>query len=265
MRKETNPATSQSASRTIAILEYLAEHERVSLADLAGDLQLNKATAHRFLASLIAAGYVRQDERSRDYMLTTRVLGLASQLLERTEVRHVARPLMEQLAARTSETVHLGILDDLEVIYIDKVEGGQTVRMASMVGGRAKCHSTGLGKVLLSAGSESDWSDCVKRHGQEPRTPATITTLEGLYEELQKVRERGYAVDDGENESGIRCVAAPIFDHLGAVVAALSVSGWTMSITRERLPDLIEEVVATGSAISRSLGYAPSDRTTEAG
>lgn len=245
----------QSAIRTIAILEYLAARERASLGDLATDLRLDKATAYRFLSALVKTGYVRRDDHTRDYQLSTRVLTLASQVLDRIDVRTAARPVLERLATETTETVHLGVLEGHEVVYIDKVEGHQAMRMASRVGRRVGCHSTALGKMLLSVRSEADWHSYLTEHGLQRRTEHTITDPAAFHAELRAVRQRGYAVDDNENEAGIRCVAAPIRDHRAEPVAALSVSGWTVSVTMQRVPELTERVLAAATEVSQRLGY----------
>lgn len=246
---------SQSAVRAMRLLEYLAERGPTKLSDISEGLGLNKSTAHRFLASLVRAGYAEQEPKTKAYRLTLKIVGLSAQILDRMEMRDQVRPHLEELAASTSETSHLAVLDDLEIVYVDKVDGGQAVNMASRIGGRGACHSTALGKVLLAARPRPQWERYVEEKGLAPRTERTITVAERFYDELLQVAKRGYAFDDVENEDGIRCVAAPIRDHTGTVVAAMSVSGWTVSMTRGRLRGIAPVVAARAERASVALGH----------
>ena len=140
-------------------------------------------------------------------------------------------------------------------MYVDKVEGDQAVAMASRVGSRVPCHSTALGKVLLAAQPEEIWARYALKHGLPRRTPRTITTEEGLVREPRRVREAGFALDDCENEEGIRCVAVPIRGADGVVAAAMSISGWTLSMTSERATELVPVMRAMGTKASNLLGH----------
>lgn len=248
-------ATSQSAERVLRMIEFLAETGRAGLGTIAEGLGLNKSTAHRFVSALVRTGYARQDPADRTYSLTPRVVEIASHVVQRLQIHRVARPVLEELAAAVAETVHLGILDGYDLVYIDKVEGNSTVRMASRIGARATCHSTALGKVLLAALSEEEWEGYVRQRGLERRTPRTITSREGLFDELRRVREQGWAADDVENEEGIRCVGAPVRDHRGEVVAAISISGWTVSMTERRIPGLVPLLLDHARRASETLGH----------
>lgn len=252
-------ATSQSAERALLMLEYLAETGRAGLGTIARGLRLNKSTAHRFLSTLVRAGYVRQDPVDRTYTLTTRVVEIASQVVQRLQIHPVVHPVLEELAATVGETVHLGILDGYDLVYIDKVEGNSTVLMASRIGARDACHSTALGKVLLSGLAEAEWDAYIRRRGLTRRTARTITRRERLLDELRRVREKGWAADDVENEEGIRCLAAPVRDHRGQMVAAMSISGWTVSMTAQRVPELVPLLLASARRASETLGYHPGD------
>jgi DNA-binding IclR family transcriptional regulator len=246
---------SQSAVRAMRLLEYLAERGPTKLSDISHGLGLNKSTAYRFLTSLITAGYAEQEPGTKAYRLTLKIVGLSAQVLDRMEMRDQVRPHLEELAASTSETSHLAVLDDLEIVYVDKVDGGQAVNMASRIGARGACHSTALGKVLLAARPPSEWERYVEGKGLPARTERTIKLPGSFYDELQQVAKRGYAFDDVENEDGIRCVAAPIRDHTGAVVAAMSVSGWTVSMTRGRMRAIARVVTAQAEQASAALGH----------
>jgi DNA-binding IclR family transcriptional regulator len=250
---------SQSARRTLQLVEHLAEAGPSRLSSIASTLELNKTTAFRFVSALVGMGWVKEDPTTRVYGLSPRVLELGSMVLDRMEIRHEVRPYLERLAELTSETAHLGVLDGLEMVYIDKVEGRQAVSMASRVGVRGACHSTALGKVLLAARPEEQWARYVDDVGLTRRTEHTFVDAKRFREELERVRNQGYAVDDVENEDGIRCVAAPIRDHTDEVAAAKSVSGWTVSMTPERLPDLIPLVTKQAGSASAALGCPAGD------
>jgi DNA-binding IclR family transcriptional regulator len=144
---------------------------------VSSDLHLNKRTAHRFLSALVDRGYVREDE-ARRYLPSTKLIGLGSKALDRIEIRSEIRPYLEAVARESGETAHLAILDGWEIVYIDKVEGRGPVKMASRIGGRGRCHSTALGKVLLAHHPEADWTHYVQEKGLEPRTPRTLTDPE---------------------------------------------------------------------------------------
>lgn len=250
-------AGSQSARRTLRLLAHLAEAGPSSLASIASALDVNKSTAHRFLAALVEEGWVARVPSTRHYALTPRIVQVGSLVLDRMEVRREVLPYLEALSRATSETVHLGVLDGFEVAYVDKVDGPGAVKMASRIGGRGTCHSTGMGKVLLASRPEEEWERYVDEVGLARRTARTLTESRAFFEELRKVRREGYAVDDVENEEGIRCVAVPIRDRDGAVVAAMSVSGWTLSMTPDRIPALVPQVLEQAQEASRALGYEP--------
>jgi len=253
----SQPAGSQSARRTLRLLAHLAEAGPSSLSSVALALGINKSTAHRFLSALVEEGWVKQVSATRDYVLTPKILQVGALVLDRMEVRSEVRPYLELLSRTTSETVHLGVLDGFEVAYVDKVEGDGAVKMASRIGGRGTCHSTGMGKVLLASRPEREWARYVDEVGLVHRTARTFTEPQAFYDELRRIRRDGYAVDDVENEEGIRCLAAPIRDRDGAVVAAMSVSGWTLSMTPERIPELVPVVLRRAEEASRALGYEP--------
>jgi DNA-binding IclR family transcriptional regulator len=249
--------TNQSALRALAVLELLAETGPASLATIANRLGLNKSTTHRFVTTLVHAGYVQQTPDTRAYRLTTKLVGVASAILDQIEVGKEVAPVLEETARLTAQTVHLAILEQFDVVYIAKVEGGQSVVMATRVGGRSMLHSTALGKALLAAQPEAVWERYVSGHGLTRRTQQTITTPSEFYAELRKIRAEGVSHDVGENEDGIRCVAAPVRDHTGDVVAAMSVSGWTMSMTEDRIPALVPLLREQAERASQLLGARP--------
>jgi DNA-binding IclR family transcriptional regulator len=245
-----------SVRRAITILEYLAEAEEPKeLAAISHDLALNKSTVYRFLATLAEAGYVRQESDTGRYALGSRVAWLAAKFLETVDIRELARPILKELAQESGETIHLGILDRDEVVYTDKINGRQALQMASRVGSRMPVHSTALGKVMLADLSESQWQRYVSEIGLTPYTPNTIVAPEAFFEHLRQVQGQNYSIDNVENEEGVRCVAAPIRDHTGKTIAALSISGSTITMTPEKVESLVPLVQKGALAISERLGF----------
>ncbi len=247
----------ESVFRAFAIIEYLADCEDwVSLRALARDLGLVPATAYRFLSSLKSLGYVQQHPQDSRYQLTLKFASISARVLDRTQLRRIARPHMERLTAVSNETTHLAVLEDNQIVYIDKVDNLQAVRMRSRVGTRGFIHSTAVGKSMLAFLPEDERDRIMGRLTLAPLTKNTLTDREVFGRRLEQVRSRGYAVDDEENEVGIRCVGAPLFDHAAQIAGAVSVSGWTITMTHERLPELAAILQDTCREISKELGYS---------
>ena len=175
------------------------------------------------------------------------------------DFRKVAEPILRDLAEKTKQTAHMVILDRNEVVYIEKIETQQQaggLKMASRVGSRNPVHSSAVGKVLLSYSSDEVVEDSLKEAGLPRRTANTITDPDVFREHLKLVRKQGYAMDDEENEKGIRCLGAPIFDGSGRPVAAISVSGSVFQMTKKFVQDVVKkEVTAAAAEISRRLGF----------
>lgn len=225
----------------------------MSLAEISRAGALPKPTAHRLLSVLMEAGMVRENA-SGGYGLGPECLVLGSAFLDGLDLRREARGVLEALVERTGETCHLGIRDGDRVVYVEKVESPQLVRLRSSVGLIAPLHTTALGKALL-AYEEAEEVEALFAAGVEKRTANSITDLDEFRRNLDLVRERGFAVDDVENEEGIRCVATPVFDHEGRVIASISVSGPEYRVPSDRLEDLGKEVSDAALTLSRRIGY----------
>ncbi len=261
MEQPSKPANLvQTIQRVSSILEVLGQNSHgTSIRDLSAKVKLPKGTAHRLLSSLSYFGYVRQDPRTRDYLLGFKLVELGNLLLSQLDLRKEAEPYLRDLADRTKETVHMVVLDRGEVVYIEKMEiphdtGG--LRMTSRIGYRNPPHSCAVGKALLADLSEQDLTQFIKEYGLSKKTDSTITDPLRLKEHLETVRTQGYALDDEENEKGIRCVAAPIRNEAGRAVAAISISGPAFRVTRKLVQDrLRKEVMQIALKISQRLGY----------
>jgi len=250
----------QTIERASSILDILGQSPQgISIRELSSKIKLPKGTIHRLLSSLSYFGYVRQDPKTRNYLLGFKLVELGNLLLNQLDLRKEAEPFLKDLAERTKETVHMVLLDRNEVVYIDKVETDQHtsgLRMASRVGLRNPAHSSAVGKVLLAHFSEEELNNFTKEKGLLKRTENTITDPGRLREHLSIVRAQGYAIDDEENEKGIRCVAAPIYNEVGKPVAAMSISGPAFRITKKVIQEsLKKEVMETALKISQRLGF----------
>jgi IclR family transcriptional regulator, KDG regulon repressor len=246
-----------SVTKAFTILEFLANNdEPIELAALSRSLDINKSTAYRFLSTLESLGYVVQDAETERYGLGSRVIWLASKFLDNVDLRTQAHPILKQLREETGETIHLAILDNFEVVYIDKLDGKSPVKMASRIGNRMPSHCTGLGKALLAYLPESEWEKYVAKLGLTYHTKNTITEPQAFYDHLHMIREKGYSIDNCENEEGIRCVALPLHDHTGNVIAAISIAGWVISMTPDRDETLAKIGLKYSKILSERLGYS---------
>jgi DNA-binding IclR family transcriptional regulator len=231
----------------------------ISLKELSAKVGLPKGTTHRLLTSLAYFGYVRQLPESKDYCLGFKLVELGNRLLDHLDLRAQARPFLISLCKKTKETVHLVILDQNDALYVDKVVSDDNpagLQMVSRVGRRVPAHCSAVGKVLLAQLSEQEMQALIHEKGLEKRTENTITNTEKLKHHLKVIYRQGYAVDDEENESGIRCVGAPIFNQQGQAIAAISISGPTLRITKKIIQETLKnEVMKTASDISKEFGY----------
>lgn len=250
----------QTVERVASVLDALAQSgQGISLGALSTKVGLSKGTTHRILSSLLYFDFVRQDAENRDYALGFKLAELGSSLLEQMDVRKEAKPYLRDLSRRTNETSYLVILDGIEVIYVEKVESEDPsviLRATAKVGQRNPANSCAVGKTLLAQLPEKDLDALMEKMPLVQKTENTITDPQQLKEHLKLVAARDYAVDDEENERGIRCVAAPIRDESGRVVAAISISGPAVRVTRQRIQDsLKDEILKTSTEISRKIGF----------
>lgn len=248
--------TVKSVGRALDIIDIVSQKkDGLGVTEIANQIDINKSSVHRTLSTLVQYGYVEQDEETGKYKLGYKILELSSKLLDSIDLREEAKPYLLELEKETNEVIHLVVWDEGEVVYIEKLEGNETLRMHSRVGKRAPMHCTSVGKAILSHLPKDVVEEIIDRKGLPKHTEYTITDKETFFEELKKVKERGYALDLQENEYGITCIAAPIFDHIGNVVAAISISGPTMRMTEERLEQLRDRIIEAGKNISKRLGY----------
>lgn len=246
----------KSVGRAARLLIALAEAgTEVSLTDLGLILDLPTSTVHRLASTLIAYRLIEQSSITGKYRLGLEALHLGNAVLQQLDFREEAKPSMERLAELTGETVNLSVLDGDEVVYIEKAEGSAFLRMLSRIGHRAPVHCTGVGKVLLSELALDEVRDILRRTGMPALTPGTIVAFDDFLKELEFVRANGYALDKEECEAGASCVAVPIRNHVGKIVAGVSISGPSVRFEDDRLPELIDLVLETAHLISTKLGF----------
>jgi DNA-binding IclR family transcriptional regulator len=246
---------SQTLDRALTILEFVAEKPR-RISEIADHLGVHHSTALRLLQVLRKHQFVHElPDHSYRLGAATYRLGFLS--LESLDLRSVARPFMEQLNDKTGETIHLGVLEGPDVVYVEKVEAVHAVRMHSRIGAVATLHCTGVSKAILAFLPEPQRRALLAHHELTPRTAHTLTSVEDLEADLAASRERGYSMDAEENEPGIHCVAAPIFAGHGEVAGALSVSAPMARIDRDALLGFVPALFEATQEVSQELGWRP--------
>jgi DNA-binding IclR family transcriptional regulator len=252
--RESKSAPVGVVSKVLRILETLSgSPSGLQLKEIASQTGLNKSTAYRFLAHLESAGYLFRDETGA-YLVGPKLVRLGSGATYQAALQKISRPVLQHLCKATNETVNLGILDGQDVFYVDVVQSPHPFRMASPVGSWRPVYCTAMGKALTAYLPADEKEHVLSSIHFERFTPRTLTRLTQLRKELDRVRERGYALDDEETTLGARCVSAPIFGDGGKVTAAVSVAGPTTRIARDKVPAYVNEVMAAARAIAARLG-----------
>lgn len=245
----------KSADRLLRILESFQPRERdVSLGELADRVHLPKSSVHRLLTALVAHGFAERDPATRRYSLGIRLFELGSAALHERGLHGAAQPLLEELSRSTGETSHLAVLSGVEAVYVYKIEGSRDISMSSRIGGRAPCHATSIGKVLIAWAPEDVLAE-VRARPLRAYTGHTITFIQDFDAELTKVRSQGWALDLEEYADGLHCAAAPVRDQTGRVTSAVGIAGPRSRVEGERLTELIRAVVRTARELSRNLGF----------
>jgi DNA-binding IclR family transcriptional regulator len=243
-------------NKTFSILEVLLQQgSAMNMTEISKKLDLYPSTTHRILDTLKYRGYVEQDPHTQKYQLGLKLLELGMAKLHQMDLVREATPYLKELVNQCNETVHLGILEEEEVLYLLKEESSQTIRMYSWVGKRAPLHCTALGKVLLAYLPEEEIKKILDKRELPRFTENTITDKRKLEKELSKVREQGFALDREENEKDVCCIAAPIRNYQGKVTAAVSISGPAFRIDEKVQNNLKEALIETSTKISKRLGY----------
>lgn len=246
----------QSVDRALSILELLSDYNNgLGITEIGERANLHKSTVHRLLGTLVNKGYVMQDKSSNKYKLTMKLFELGYKRMRDIDILSVSQGYTNELMKSVNEVVHLVIRDGTSIVYIDKVEADNTIRMASNIGRRSPLYSTAVGKAMMAFMDEEEIEDIWNNTDIVRFTEKTIIDLEELKTELEKIRELGYAEDDEENESGVRCIGAPVFNHRGKVEGSISISGPTIRVTKDKVGEFGRKVRETADKISSNLGY----------
>ena len=257
MRERSKSAPVGVITKVLAILELL-DHapDGLQLRDLAEKTGLNKSTVHRFASHLESEAYLFRDQ-SGTYTLGPKLTRLGGGISFQATLCNISRPTIERLWKSTGETVNLAVLDGIDVLYIDVLETDHTFRLVSKVGMRRPFHCTSLGKAIAANMDDERMKEKLFNNisFDDAKTPKSITNLGRLKRELASIRRRGFALDEGEAVTGIRCLGAAIFGADGKTIAALSVSGPMVRVTKDRLPFFASELLEAAREISARVGY----------
>ena len=248
----------QSVEKVLQIIEIMMkEPEPMRLQDIAFKAEMPPSTALRMINTLLVYGYVNQDPETLRYSLSLKFAQIGSAVSSHFSLSKIAHPLLVELRQRCQESCCLAVEENMELIYIDVVDGPDNMlRIMQRIGKKAPLHSTGIGKLLLLNYSNKQLNELIATKGLTALTPNTIVSREALVEHLEQIRGQGYALDDEECELGARCVAAPIRNYTGKVVAGISISGPVSRLTKDRIRVIIPVVQEIANKISKLLAYS---------
>lgn len=244
-----------SVVKVFSILSALGEQKEIGVSELSQRLFMSKATTYRFLQTMKQLGYVVQEGEADKYSLTLKLFELGAKSLEYVDLIEIADKEMRHIGQLTHEALHLGAFDDNAIIYIHKIDSSYNLRMYSRVGRRNPLYCTAIGKVLLAWQDEEIVKGILEQIEFVRKTETTLLNANQLTVELAMVREQGYAEDREEQELGLRCVAVPIYDRLGQVIAGLSISFPTIRFDEQQLEDYVSLLKVAGCNISEKMGY----------
>ena len=249
----------QSTDKVLAIIELLCySQEPLRLIDIANRLHFNTSTALRFLNSLEQNVYIFKDKETLRYRMTYKICGLASQVSSSTDLIQIASQPIKELSTELRECVCLAVEENYSIIYIYVSDGpGQILRTTQRIGKKAPMHCTGVGKMILSDFSDDKIEEVIALKGLTKYTENTLCTPEALYAELRTIRQQGYAYDNQECEMGARCIAFPIRDYSGHIIASLSVTGPLGRMTDEFISVNFSKISEIVQKISYQFGFQP--------
>jgi DNA-binding IclR family transcriptional regulator len=226
----------------------------MSLGELTAAIGLHKSTVHRLLMVLEGHRLVDKSSLHGHYRLGMKLFELGSRAVANLNLRERARPRLEWLVSQTGETVHLCVMDRGEMLYIDKLEPERSLRISSTIGKRVGVHCSAVGKAMLACLPERTAREILRQRGMAVRTSHTLTAPDELIADLERTRNRGYALDNEEAEEGVCCVAAPIFDGVGKAIAAISISGPAFRFNQEKRASMIEALRHVTRELSDAMG-----------
>ena len=242
-----------SLEKGIKILELLVDHGELSVSEAARLMETNRAGSHRFISTLKDLGYVEKNENNK-YQPTLKILTLSTKITNRFQINRIARPFMHKLSIKYKETINLGLYKNPSIVHIDKIDSLEILRIDSALGDKAPAYCTALGKAILAFLPEHELEYYLEDVEFAPVTTRTITDKKIFRAELDQIRHNRYAIDDEELNLGLRCIAAPIFDHRSYPAYALSISGPSVRQNRSTLLDMKDDLCQAAAELSRILG-----------
>lgn len=246
---------SQSLERGLESMIFLSTRKSVGVTELAEELQINKSTAFRILETLQKFNMVEQNKSTSKYKLGPAILRLSEQIYKNLNIISIAKPYMIKLAEEVGESVHLCILSNDKAVIIEQIVTNSRLIVNAKIGNNEPLNSSSVGKCLLAFTNEPMRGIILSRLNYEKFTDKTIIDAEHLIEELSIIKSHGYAIDDGEMSDEIRCIAAPIFNHLGEVIYSIGISGPNGRMTEKKVEIIISNLLIVTNAISINLGY----------
>lgn len=253
---ESNNSVASTLANGLKVLEYVALYglkKGITLQEITNSLEMHRSNVFRYLKTLVNSGWLEYDTETCRYRIGIKPIQIAGSSLNQLDLRAIAHPFLKELVDETCLAIHLGVLNGSSIVYIDKVENNSPIQMRSRPGMMAPAHCTAMGKVLLATFSTQK-VDALVGEELHSYTPNTITTISELLEDLKNIRERGYAIDNEENEMGIGCVAAAIFGYENIAIGAVSLSTLIQNLTPENIELFSSRVMRTARSISQSMG-----------
>ncbi len=245
----------RSVQRALTVLEAIGGFDsEVGIVEVSDRVELPVSTVHRLLVTLVHTGFVIQNQETGRYRIGIRAFELGSAFLKQIHLPEVVRPVMRQLAHEAGETVNLAVRDRRSAVYIDQIDTDHILKLFTRTGTRVPLYCTGVGKVLLAGLPDDDLASYLATVEMVARSPKTITNSDRLRMEIRRVRTRRHAIDNEEFERGVRCVAAPIFDHRAETIAAISVSAPSQRLNDKEIAILVERVEQAADQVSTLLG-----------
>lgn len=249
--------SSNAVGRALSMLELVAESNNgLSNSDLSRRLKIPKSSASYILRVLEQRDYLRRDAGGK-YRLGLQLMSLTGGAMTHLDVREIAKPVLAEFLKKSRlPEAHLAVLDNGRAVYIEKTEAEKSfIKMDIWVGHRLPVHTTAIGKILVSFLPEDEILQILELRGMERKTKKSITNPQKFLRETERVRKYGFAVDDEENADGVRCIAAPIYDAKGNIIAALGTSSIIMHIDEAHLPKIAELVIKSAAKVSRQMGF----------
>lgn len=247
----------QALQRGIVLLGVLARDDKATLTELALATGMPPSTAHRLLMTLQAHGYTDFDEATNMWMVGVEAFRTGNSFLRRTKVAEAAREIMRDLVAQTGETANLAVADEGEVVFLSQVECPNPIRASFPAGARTPMHASGIGKAMMATLERAEVERLLQKTGLSEFTQNTLTSPGALFDDLATIKQRGWALDDEERHPGMRCVAAPVFNHYAEAVAGLSISGPVTRFTNDAVGEFGPVVRRAAARVTEAIGGKP--------